>query len=115
VVEVGRSRGIWWGRALARALFLLIGGCHCLIAVVIGVSLLASIFIDGEAPGGSFGLVLLDLVLAGPGVLALISALQAWDPPDDRWNGIRWYVLALVGSGLTLCTWAVVAMLLWAV
>ena len=106
----GRRR---WLRLAARAAFLLIGALQSLFGVMLGVGLLASVFFNGEGPGGGAALVALDLVLIAPGVLALFSALEEWDPPDDRWHGLRWPVLGALGSGISLFCWLVASLLVW--
>lgn len=102
-----------WLRRAARATFLLVGALQCLFGVMLGVGLLASVFFNGEGPGGGVGLVALDLVLIAPGVLAVCSAIETWDPPDDRWHGLRWPMLGFAGSGVTLLSWLVATLLIW--
>jgi hypothetical protein len=95
---------------------MLIGALQCLLGVMLGVGLLGSAFVSGEGPGISVGglfLVALDVVLLVPGVFALFSGLEQWDPPDNRWHGFRWPMLGLVGSAITLFSWVVTATLIW--
>jgi hypothetical protein len=108
-VESAASReGLRWARWLRAALragFLFVGAVQCLFSVILGVGLLASVFLNGEGPGGGPLLVALDLVLFVPGLFALLSALEPWDPPDDRWHGMRWSRLGLLGTAISVASW----------
>src|SRR5665811_686873 len=53
-------------------------------------------------------LLALVLVLFCAGLLTLVSALEDWDPPHDRWQGIRWPRVGLIGSVITVASWIVV-------
>jgi uncharacterized membrane protein HdeD (DUF308 family) len=110
-------RRLRWLRLLARCALLIAGGVQCLLGVIFGVSLGASALVYlGDGPGlvaSSVLLLLLDLALLAAGLLALISALEVWDPPGDRWQGIRWPVLGGIGGGITLVSWLVAGFLYW--
>jgi hypothetical protein len=89
--------------------FLFVGAVQCLACVIFGVGLLTSVFLNGEGPGGGPVLVALDLILLVPGLFALVSALEPWDPPDDRWHGIHWSTLGLAGTAISLTSWMLAA------
>ncbi|HLZ68300.1 MAG TPA: hypothetical protein VKV26_00175 [Dehalococcoidia bacterium] len=101
-----RLRWVRWLRVAARAVFLFVGSVQCLFGVILGVGLVASVFLNGEGPGGGPVLVALDIVLLVPGLFALLSALEPWDPPDDRWHGLRWTTLGLWGTLISVASWA---------
>lgn len=100
-----RLRWLRLARAAVRAVFLFVGAVQCLFSVILGVGLLASVFLNGEGPGGGPVLVTLDVILFVPGLFALLSALEPWDPPDDRWHGVRWVRLGLLGTAISLASW----------
>lgn len=104
-----RLRLARWLRAVARAIFLFVGAVQCLFSVILGVGLLASVFLNGEGPGGGPVLVALDVILFVPGLFALLSALEPWEPPDNRWHGVRWVKLGLLGSAISLASWGAAA------
>lgn len=107
-----------WRRALGRSLLLIVGAVQCLLGVIFGVSLAASAIVyAGDGPGlvvSSVLLLLLDVALLVAGLLALLSALEDWDPPHDRWRSVRWPVLGCLGGGVTAVSWLAVAVLMWA-
>jgi hypothetical protein len=39
--------------------------------------------------------------------------LEEWDPPRDRWRGVRWPVLGLAGAVVTVSSWVVAAAIIW--
>ncbi len=106
-----------WLRILGRAVLLVVGGVQCLLGVMFGVSLFASALIyAGDGPGlvlSSILLLALDVALFVAGLLALLSSLEPWDPPDDRWRGLRWPVLGACGGALTFASWLVAAAFIW--
>ncbi len=104
-----RLRLVRWLRAALRAVFLFVGAVQCLFSVILGVGLLASTFLNGEGPGGGPVLVALDILLFIPGLFALLSALEPWDPPDDRWHGVRWIRLGLLGTAISVASWGAAA------
>src|SRR5579885_558864 len=117
MVETAQRRGFRWARGLGRATLLLVGGTQCLLGVMFGVGLLFSAFIyveDGpEQAASSILLLVVDVVLFGVGLLALLSGLESWEPPDNRWRGVRWPVLGLASGAITLVSWVVVAAAIW--
>ncbi len=104
-----RVRWVRWLRLAGRAACLFVGSVQCLFGVILGVGLLASVFLNGEGPGGGPVLVALDILLLVPGLFALISALEPWEPPDDRWHGVHWATLGLIGAAISLASWAAAA------
>ncbi|HEY8836542.1 MAG TPA: hypothetical protein VIO16_02460 [Dehalococcoidia bacterium] len=107
-----------WLRALSRVLLLLVGAVQCLLGVIFGVGLAASALVyAGDGPGLVISSVLflaLDVVLFVGGLLALLSSLEAWDPPYDRWRGVRWPLLGCIGGGASVLSWLVAAAFIWA-
>src|SRR5579871_3009796 len=116
-VEAGPRQGTRWVRALGRIVFFGIGGVQCLLGVMFGVALIAAAFFYvGEGPGSVASDLLffaVDLVLLGVGLITVLSALEEWDPPDDRWRGIRWPVLGLAGTAITVVSWIVIGTAIW--
>ncbi len=111
-------RGLRWRRGLGRVLLLLIGAVQSLLGVMLGVGLVAAAFFyASDGPGlvaSSILWLLVDLALLGFGLLALISALEDWEPPHDRWQGVRWPVLGLVSAAVTVGSWIAAALILGA-
>ncbi len=106
-----------WRRLLYRTVFFAVGAVQCLLGVMFGVGLAAEAFIyAGEGPGlvvGDVLLLALDLVLLAAGLVAVLSALEAWEPPDDRWHGVRWPVLGAAGTAITVLSWATATGIWW--
>jgi hypothetical protein len=83
---------------------------------MLGVGLVADAFYASDGPGlvaSSILWLLVDLALFGFGLLALVSALEDWEPPHDRWQGVRWPVLGLVSGAITIISWLVAAAVLY--
>ncbi|MHB8576197.1 MAG: hypothetical protein ACYDCQ_12795, partial [Dehalococcoidia bacterium] len=89
----------------------------CLLGVMLGVGLVAAAFIyAAEGPGSvatDILLLIVDLVLLAIGLIAVLSALEEWDPPRDRWRGVRWPVLGLAGAVVTVSSWVAAAAIIW--
>lgn len=112
-----KQRSFRWLRIPGRAVLLVVGGVQCLLGVMFGVSLFASALIyAGDGPGlvlSSIFLLALDVALFVAALFALLSALESWDPPNDRWQGIRWPVLGACGGAVTVVSWLVAAATIW--
>lgn len=80
---------------------------------MLGVGLAAGAFVyASDGPGlvaSSVLWLLVDLTLFAIGLLTLISALEEWEPPHDRWQGVRWPVLGSISAAITLASWVVAA------
>jgi hypothetical protein len=117
VVGTPRRQRLRWMRGLGRVAFFVVGGVQCLLGVMFGVGLVASAFIyAGDGPGSlatNVLLLIVDLLLLAVGLIAVLSALEEWEPPHNRWQGVRWPVLGLGGSVITLVSWGVAAIVVW--
>ncbi len=106
-----------WLRIPGRALLLVVGGVQCLLGVMFGVSLFASAVIyAGDGPGlvlSSIFMLALDIALFIAGLFALLSALESWEPPNNRWQGFRWPVVGACGGLVTVVSWLVAAAIIW--
>jgi hypothetical protein len=111
-VQLTRSRRLRWARALARVLLMIIGAVQSLLGVMFAVALVFSTaqdFGEGVVSIAQTALLLpLVAFLFLVGVLTLVSAFEEWDPPHNRWQGIRWPTIALVGALISLLTWAAI-------
>jgi hypothetical protein len=118
MVGTAHRQSYRWVRGLGRAVLLVVGAVQCVLGVMFGVALVFSIFVyAGDGPGlaaTSVLLLALDLVLLAIGLLALISGLEDWEPPYDRWHGLRWSTLGLASGAISVASWAVAALVIWA-
>jgi hypothetical protein len=116
-MEIGQQRRLRWLRLLARAVYIVVGALQCLLGVMFAVYLIFSVVTDfGEGPSSvaeSLVALAVVVVLFGVGLLTLVSAMEEWEPPRDRWQGIRWLHVGLGGSLISLASWGAVLALGW--
>ncbi len=103
-------------RGLGRALLLFVGAVQSLLGVMLAVGLVGDAFVyASDGPGlvaSSILWLLVDLALLAFGLLALISGLEDWEPPHDRWQGIRWPALGLASGAITVASWVAAALII---